>query len=112
MLSYKSFVDLLFILLLSTIVMLTQSVQLGAVDTAVMGHLSAPYYIGAVALGAMIFNFIFHGFNCLRMEPHGPSSRKAFMRHIVLPYRSWATTFSFPPLRTTSQLRARFIDDR
>jgi len=31
----RSFVDLLFILLLGTLVMLTQSVQLGAVDTAV-----------------------------------------------------------------------------
>lgn len=34
MLSYRSFVDVLFILLLGTLVMLTQSVQLGAVDTA------------------------------------------------------------------------------
>jgi biopolymer transport protein ExbD len=33
-LSYRSFVDVLFILLLGTLVMLTQSVQLGAVDTA------------------------------------------------------------------------------
>ncbi len=35
MLSYKSFVDVLFILLLSTMVMLTQSVQLGAIDTVI-----------------------------------------------------------------------------
>lgn len=35
MLSYRSFVDVLFILLLGTLVMLTQSVQLGAVDTTV-----------------------------------------------------------------------------
>ncbi len=35
MLSFKSFIDLLFILLLGTIVMLTQSVHLGAVDTVV-----------------------------------------------------------------------------
>ena len=31
--NYKSFVDVLFILLLGTMVMLTQSVQLGSVDT-------------------------------------------------------------------------------
>ena len=34
MLSYRSFVDVLFILLLGTLVMLTQTVQLGSVDTA------------------------------------------------------------------------------
>lgn len=34
MMSYKSFIDVLFIILLATLVMLTQSVQLGAVDTA------------------------------------------------------------------------------
>jgi MATE family multidrug resistance protein len=48
---------------------------LGAVDTAVMGHLSEPYYIGAVALGAMLFNFIYHGFNCLRMGTTGPTAQ-------------------------------------
>ncbi|RPJ44040.1 MAG: MATE family efflux transporter, partial [Betaproteobacteria bacterium] len=32
---------------------------LGAVDTAVVGHLSEAYYIGAVAIGAMLFNFIY-----------------------------------------------------
>jgi len=48
---------------------------LGAVDTAVMGHLAEPYYIGAVALGTMIFNFIYHGFNCLRMGTTGPTAQ-------------------------------------
>ena len=31
---------------------------LGAVDTAVVGHLDSPIYLGAVAIGAVIFNFI------------------------------------------------------
>jgi len=48
---------------------------LGMVDTAVMGHLPEPYYIGAVALGAMLFNFIYHGFNCLRMGTTGPTAQ-------------------------------------
>ncbi len=48
---------------------------LGMVDTAVMGHLSEPYYIGAVALGAMLFNFLYHGFNCLRMGTTGPTAQ-------------------------------------
>ncbi len=34
MMNYKSIIDILFIILLATLVMLTQSVQLGAVDTA------------------------------------------------------------------------------
>ena len=43
----------------------------GAVDTAVVGHLPDPAYIGAVALGAVIFNFIFWGFGFLRMGTTG-----------------------------------------
>ena len=48
---------------------------LGAVDTAVVGHLPDPSYIGAVAIGAMIFAFIFHGFNCLRMGTTGSTAQ-------------------------------------
>jgi MATE family multidrug resistance protein len=44
---------------------------LGMVDTAVVGHLSEPYYIGAVAVGALIFNFIYWGFGFLRMGTTG-----------------------------------------
>src|SRR5687767_3026832 len=48
---------------------------LGAVDTAVVGHLPEVYYIGAVAIGAMLFNFIYHLFNCLRMGTTGPTAQ-------------------------------------
>ena len=34
----------------------------GVVDTAVVGHLPDPVYIGAVALGAVIFSFLYWGF--------------------------------------------------
>ena len=44
---------------------------LGIVDTAVMGHLEAPYYLGAVGVGAMIFNVLFMGLNFLRMGTTG-----------------------------------------
>ncbi|MCP4327157.1 MAG: MATE family efflux transporter [Alphaproteobacteria bacterium] len=44
---------------------------LGAVDTAVVGHLPDPAYIGAVAIGAIIFNFIYWGFGFLRMGTTG-----------------------------------------
>lgn len=44
---------------------------LGAVDTAVMGHLPGPQYIGAVAVGATIFSFVFWTFGFLRMGTTG-----------------------------------------
>ena len=43
----------------------------GAVDTAVVGHLSEPQAIGAVALGALIFSFLFWGFGFLKMGTTG-----------------------------------------
>ncbi|MCR9257091.1 MAG: MATE family efflux transporter [Alphaproteobacteria bacterium] len=44
---------------------------LGAVDTAVVGHLDEAYYIGAVAIGALIFSYIYWGFGFLRMGTTG-----------------------------------------
>ncbi len=44
---------------------------LGMVDTAVMGHLPQPAYIGGVAVGALIFTYIFWGFGFLRMGTTG-----------------------------------------
>jgi len=43
----------------------------GAVDTAVVGHLSDPVYIGAVATGSVLFSFLFWGFGFLRMGTTG-----------------------------------------
>ncbi len=44
---------------------------LGAVDTAVVGHLGDPVFIGAVAVGTLIFNFLYWGFGFLRMSTTG-----------------------------------------
>ena len=44
---------------------------LGAVDTAVIGHLPGPHFLGAVAVGALIFNVVYHGCNFLRMGTTG-----------------------------------------
>jgi len=44
---------------------------LGAVDTAVMGHLPDAAYVGAVAVGAMVFSFVYWGFGFLRMGTVG-----------------------------------------
>jgi MATE family multidrug resistance protein len=44
---------------------------LGLVDTAVIGNLNNPALIGAIAIGAMIFSFIYWGFGFLRMGTTG-----------------------------------------
>ena len=44
---------------------------LGAVDTALMGRLEAETYLGGVAVGGIIFNFIYWGFGFLRMATTG-----------------------------------------
>lgn len=44
---------------------------LGLVDMALMGHLGSELYIGAIALGGVIVNFIYWGFGFLRMSTSG-----------------------------------------
>ncbi len=44
---------------------------LGMVDTGVVGHLESSTYLGAVAIGGMIFSFIYLGMNFLRMGTTG-----------------------------------------
>ena len=44
---------------------------LGMVDTGVTGHLDSSIYLGAVAIGAMIFSFLYTGVNFLRMGTTG-----------------------------------------
>ena len=44
---------------------------LGAVDTALMGHLEEAYYLGAIAIASIIFDFVYWGFGFLRMGTTG-----------------------------------------
>ena len=44
---------------------------LGLVDTAVIGHLPDPRYLGAVAIGASLFSVLYWGFGFLRMGTTG-----------------------------------------
>jgi MATE family multidrug resistance protein len=53
---------------------------LGAVDTAVVGHLDSPHYIGAVAIGALIFSYVFWSFGFLRMATTGLAAQAAGRR--------------------------------
>jgi multidrug resistance protein, MATE family len=44
---------------------------IGVVNTAVIGQLPDPYYIGAIAIGSLIFSFLFWGFGFLRLSTGG-----------------------------------------
>lgn len=44
---------------------------LGLVDMYIVGHLDSEDYIGAIALGTMLFNFIYWSFSFLRMGTSG-----------------------------------------
>ena len=44
---------------------------LGFVDTAVIGHAGHVHELGAIALGALLFNFVFWSFGFLRMGTTG-----------------------------------------
>ncbi|MBC8036186.1 MAG: MATE family efflux transporter [Rhizobiales bacterium] len=48
---------------------------IGVVNTAVIGQLPDPYYIGAIAVGALLFSFIFWGFGFLRLSTGGLSAQ-------------------------------------
>ena len=44
---------------------------LGLVDTAIVGHMGDAAYIGAIAVGSMIFNLVYWVFGFLRMGTSG-----------------------------------------
>ena len=44
---------------------------LGMVDLAIIGHIGNETYIGAIAIGTMIFNMIYWNFGFLRMGTSG-----------------------------------------
>ncbi len=65
---------------------------LGVVDTALMGRLEDIYYLGALAIGSMIFNFIYWLFGFLRMgttgftaQAHGENNPETLSLYLVRP---------------------------
>ena len=48
---------------------------LGLIDLGIVGHLGAPAYIGAIAIGSMIFNLMYWLFAFLRMGTSGITSQ-------------------------------------
>ncbi len=55
---------------------------LGMVDTAVIGNLGQASLIGAIAIGALIFSFLFWGFGFLRMGTTGLIAQAAGARNL------------------------------
>jgi len=48
---------------------------LGLIDTAIVGHMGSAAYIGAVAVGSMIFNLVYWLFGFLRMGTSGMTAQ-------------------------------------
>lgn len=55
---------------------------LGLVDVAIVGHLGAPSFIGAIAIGTMIFNVVYWLFGFLRMGTSGMTSQALGARRL------------------------------
>ena len=53
---------------------------LGLIDVTIVGHLGSPAYIGAIAVGGMLFNIIYWIFGFLRMGTSGMTSQ-AYGKH-------------------------------
>ena len=56
---------------------------LGMIDVAIVGHMGSPIYIGAVAVGAMIFNLVYWLFGFLRMGSSGLTAQALGRRDLT-----------------------------
>lgn len=56
---------------------------LGLVDVAITGHLGNAVYIGAIAVGAMVFNLVYWIFGFLRMGTSGTTSQALGRRDLA-----------------------------
>jgi MATE family multidrug resistance protein len=56
---------------------------LGLIDSAIVGHMGAAAYIGAVAVGSMIFNLVYWVFGFLRMGTSGMTAQARGRRDLT-----------------------------
>jgi MATE family multidrug resistance protein len=87
--NHRSYLALAIPLTISTIT----TPLLGAVDTAVVGQLSNPAYIGGVAVGAIVFNTMYWLFGFLRVstsgfaaQAHGVNNEGQSMLALIRPF--------------------------
>ena len=64
---------------------------LGLIDVTIVGHLGSPAYIGAIAVGGMLFNIIYWIFGFLRMGTSAIISTMEFMRKYRVVIRTVST---------------------
>ena len=95
---------------------------LSTVDTALMGNLS-PNHLGAVGIGAMIFNFIYWNFGFLRMgttgmtdQAYGAKDDSAVnlilmrsMADLLMRVKVWWENIMEPRMDHHSEKRFRFL---
>ena len=65
---------------------------LGLIDVAIVGHLGSASYIGAIAVGGMLFNIIYWIFGFLRMGTSGMTSQaygKRDLTDLIPVCRGW-----------------------
>lgn len=81
---------------------------LGMIDVAIVGHMGSPVYIGAVAVGSMIFNLVYWLFGFLRMGSSGMTSqalgRRDFAEVTRILTRSTTIAFSIALLLIILQI--------
>ena len=81
---------------------------LGMIDVAIVGHMGSPVYIGAVAVGSMIFNLVYWLFGFLRMGSSGMTSqalgRRDFAEVTRILVRSTTIAFSIALLLIILQI--------
>jgi multidrug resistance protein, MATE family len=89
MMTHRAYLSLAIPLIISTMT----TPLLGAVDTAVVGQLPDPAYIGGVAVGTMIFNTMYWLFGFLRVstsgfaaQAHGAQDTKQCFLYLVRPF--------------------------
>ena len=56
---------------------------LGLADMALLGHLGSEVYLGAIAVGSMVFNILYWGFGFLRMGTSGFAAQAYGRRHFT-----------------------------
>ncbi len=85
---------------------------IGVVNTAIIGRLPDPYYIGAIAIGSLIFSFLFWGFGFLRLSTGGMSAQAVgaknypelaavFWRALLIAIAAGLILIAFSPLIST-----------
>ena len=78
----------------------------GLTDTVIMGHMPDSAYIAAIAIGGIVFNFMYAGLNFLRMgttgivaQKFGANDLEEVFFCVFNRYASGFTSNSVPPIR-------------